>query len=61
MGQSFTVNLWPADDSKVFVKFSKPASDDGSCLNGRAGIADDGARPATTQDTRMKYGGVKRH
>jgi flavin reductase (DIM6/NTAB) family NADH-FMN oxidoreductase RutF len=98
----FSVNLWNADDTRVFVKFSKPADDDGSSLNGRAvhtavtgapvfsdavawmdcavrqhvdlgthtlfigevvdaGIADDEARPATTQDTRMKYGGVKRH
>lgn len=101
-GGSFTVNLWRADDTKVFVKFSKPASDDGSSLNGRpvhgapsgapvfdealawmdcevrhrfdlgthtlfvgevtaAEVNDDEARPATTQDTRMKYGGVKRH
>ena len=35
-GGSFTVNLWDADDTKVFVKFSKPATDDGSTLNGRA-------------------------
>ena len=38
-GGSFTVNLWSADDTKVFVKFSKPAtfaSDGGSTtLNGR--------------------------
>ncbi len=101
-GGSFTVNLWRADDTKVFVKFSKPASDDGSTLNGRpvhdapsgapvfdealawmdcevrqrldlgthtlfvgeitaAEVDDDEARPATIQDTRMKYGGVKRH
>jgi flavin reductase (DIM6/NTAB) family NADH-FMN oxidoreductase RutF len=101
-GGSFTVNLWNAADTKVFVKFSKPAADDGSTLNGRAvrpastgapvfedavawmdcavrhtldlgthtlfvgevveaGINDDDARPATMQDTRMKYGGVKRH
>jgi flavin reductase (DIM6/NTAB) family NADH-FMN oxidoreductase RutF len=26
-----------------------------------AAIRDDATRPATTQDTRMKYGGVKRH
>ena len=99
---SFTVNLWDANDTKVFVKFSKPATDDGSTLNGRpvraattgapvfdealawmdcevrhshdlgthtlfvgeivaAQINDDEARTATTQDTRMKYGGVKRH
>ena len=101
-GGSFTVNLWSAEDTKVFVKFSKPATDDGSALNGRAvraeatgapvfeeavawmdcevrhrldlgthtlfvgevvaaGINDETARPATMQDTRMKYGGVKRH
>ena len=35
-GGSFTVNLWDAEDTKVFVKFSKPATDDGSTLNGRA-------------------------
>ena len=99
---AFTVNLWSADDTRVFVKFSKPAEDDGERLNGRpvraattgapifeealawidcavrhtldlgthtlfvgeivdAAIADDEARPASTQDTRMKYGGVKRH
>lgn len=34
-GGSFTVNLWPADDTKVFVKFSKPAERDGNTLNGR--------------------------
>ena len=101
-GGSFTVNLWRADDTKVFVKFSKPASYEGSALNGRpvrdapggapvfeeaiawmdcavrhtfdvgthtlfvgevvaAEIKDDEARPASIQDTRMKYGGVKRH
>ncbi|MGD9798625.1 MAG: flavin reductase family protein [Acidimicrobiia bacterium] len=101
-GGSFTVNLWSSDDTKVFVKFSKPATDDGTTLNGRpvraattgapvfdeaiawldcalrqqldlgthtlfvgevvdASIPDDTARPATTQDTRMKYGGVRRH
>lgn len=101
-GRSFTVNLWNAEDTKVFVKFSKPATYDGSSLNGRAvqeapsgapvfdeaiawldcevrhsidlgthtlfvgevtaaRIDDDEARPATTQDTRMKYGGVRRH
>jgi flavin reductase (DIM6/NTAB) family NADH-FMN oxidoreductase RutF len=101
-GGSFTVNLWNAEDTKVFVKFSKPAKDDGSALNDRpvrdgttgapvfeeaiawldcevrqsldlgthtlfvgevvdAGIADDAARAAAMSDTRMKYGGVKRH
>ena len=101
-GGSFTVNLWNADDTKVFVKFSKPAVDDGSTLNGRAvraattgapvfdeavawvdcevrhaldlgthtlfvgevvdaAINDGEARAASMADTRMKYGGVKRH
>ena len=101
-GGSFTVNLWDATDTRVFVKFSKPAVDEGTTLNGRAvraattgapvfdealawvdcevrheldlgshtlfvgevvdaGIADDEARPASMADTRMKYGGVKRH
>ncbi|MET0662682.1 MAG: flavin reductase family protein [Ilumatobacteraceae bacterium] len=101
-GGSFSVNLWSADDTKVFVKFSKPAAFDDMTLNGRpvragvtgaplfdeaiafldcalrqahdlgshtlfigevvdAGVRDDEARPAAMSDTRMKYGGVKRH
>ena len=101
-GGSFTVNLWDAADTKVFVKFSKPAVDDGATLNGRAvraattgapvfddaiawldcavrhtldlgshtlfvgevvdaAIRDDAATPASMRDTRMKYGGVRRH
>lgn len=34
-GGSFTVNLWNAEETRVFVKFSKPAVDDGATLNGR--------------------------
>ena len=101
-GGSFTVNLWSADDTRVFVKFSKPATFDDMTLNGRAvtegvtgapvfdealayidcevrqhhdlgthtlfigevvdaAIRDDESRPASMNDTRMKYGGVKRH
>jgi flavin reductase (DIM6/NTAB) family NADH-FMN oxidoreductase RutF len=105
-GGSFTVNLWSADDTRPFVKFSKPATyaDEAGqpTLNGRpvdpgvtgapvfaeaiahlecevrrsldlgthtlfigelvaAGIRDDEARAAAMSDTRMKYGGVKRH
>jgi len=103
-GGAFTVNLWSAEDTRVFVKFSKPATFDAAAmtLNDRpvrtevtgapvfvdavawmdcavrathvlgthtlfvgevvaAGIGDDGARPASMSDTRMKYGGVKRH
>jgi flavin reductase (DIM6/NTAB) family NADH-FMN oxidoreductase RutF len=102
---SFTVNLWSAEDTRVFVKFSKPAvmaSDGDTTLNGRivhpapsgapvfaeaiawfdcevrraidfgthtlfageitaAAVNDDEARAAAMSDTRMKYGGVKRH
>jgi len=101
-GGSFSVNLWDAEDTKVFVKFSKPATDDGDSLNGRAvrsattgapvfeeaiawldctlhssidygthtmfvgeivdaAVRDDDARAAAMSDTKMKYGGVKRH
>ena len=101
-GGCFTVNLWNADDTRVFVKFSKPAVDEGETLNGRAvrsaitgapifdeaiawldcelrhsldlgthtlfvgelvaaAINDDDAPAASMSDTRMKYGGVKRH
>jgi flavin reductase (DIM6/NTAB) family NADH-FMN oxidoreductase RutF len=101
-GGAFTVNLWDANDTKVFVKFSKPATYADGALNGRpvheevtgapvfdeaiawmdcavrhtlhlgshslfvgevmaAGIRDDEARAASMADTRMKYGGVKRH
>jgi flavin reductase (DIM6/NTAB) family NADH-FMN oxidoreductase RutF len=101
-GGSFSVNLWSADDTRVFVKFSKPATFGEMALNGRAvsegvtgapvfdeaiayldctvrhthdlgthtlfigevvdaGVRNDEARPASMSDTRMKYGGVKRH
>lgn len=105
-GGSFTVNLWSADDTRTFVKFSKPAvleqDGDRTTLNGRevrpapsgapvfaesvawmdcavrhtidlgthtlfvgeitaAQINDDDATVASMSDTRMKYGGVKRH
>ncbi len=101
-GGCFTINLWDSDDTRVFVKFSKPATDDDGMLNGRAvrpattgapvfeeaiawldcelrqavdlgahtlfvgelvdaAINDDEKRSAAMSDTRMKYGGVKRH
>jgi flavin reductase (DIM6/NTAB) family NADH-FMN oxidoreductase RutF len=34
-GGSFTVNLWSSEDTRPFVKFSKPAVKDGMELNGR--------------------------
>ena len=34
-GGSFTVNLWSAEDTRPFVKFSKPAERDGKSLNER--------------------------
>jgi flavin reductase (DIM6/NTAB) family NADH-FMN oxidoreductase RutF len=35
-GGVFSVNLWPAEDTRVFVKFSKPAVREGDTLNGRS-------------------------
>lgn len=35
-GGSFSVNLWDAEDTRVFVKFSKPATYADGALNGRA-------------------------
>lgn len=34
-GRRFSVNLWSAEDTRVFVKFSKPAIREGDSLNGR--------------------------
>ena len=34
-GGSFTVNLWDAEDTRPFVKFSKPATFENGELNGR--------------------------
>jgi flavin reductase (DIM6/NTAB) family NADH-FMN oxidoreductase RutF len=34
-GKHFSVNLWSAEDTRVFVKFSKPAERSDSTLNGR--------------------------
>lgn len=34
-GGSFSVNLWDQSDTRVFVKFSKPAAKEGNALNGR--------------------------
>jgi flavin reductase (DIM6/NTAB) family NADH-FMN oxidoreductase RutF len=33
-GGAFTVNLWDAENTRPFVKFSKPANDEGDTLNG---------------------------
>lgn len=100
--EAFSVNLWHSEHTRPFVKFSKPAVDDGETLNGfavraaatgapvfddaiawmdcevrhsldlgthtlfvgeivDANVRDDEARAAAMSDTRMKYGGVKRH
>ena len=32
---AFSINLWPSDDTRAFVKFSKPAEKEGMTLNGR--------------------------
>lgn len=34
-GGSFSVNLWSSEDTRTFVKFSKPAEREGDELNGR--------------------------
>lgn len=34
-GGSFTVNLWDSEDTRPFVKFSKPAAYEDGTLNGR--------------------------
>ena len=34
-GGAFSVNLWSPEDTRVFVKFSKPAVREGNTLNGR--------------------------
>ena len=34
-GARFTVNLWDRQDTRPFVKFSKPATKEGMALNGR--------------------------
>ena len=101
-GESFTVNLWSREDTRPFVKFSKPAVKEGMSLNGRPiregetgapifeeaiayldcrlwKIVDCGSHSlmlgevvdcafqgdpdtavARMEDTRMKYGGVRR-
>ena len=35
-GGSFSINLWSPEDTRTFVKFSKPATKDRMTLNGRA-------------------------
>ncbi len=34
-GGAFSINLWDREDTRIFVKFSKPATKDGDTLNGR--------------------------
>ena len=52
-GGSFTVNLWDAEDTRVFVKFSKPATDDGATLNGRGGPHRDDRRTGVRRGRRL--------
>jgi len=102
-GRAFSVNLWDREDTRIFRSFSKPATREGSKLNGRpvregatgvpifveavawlecrlfqtvefvthdlflgevvdAGFRDGGREVpvARMEDTRMKYGGVRR-
>ncbi len=102
-GGGFSINLWSREDTRPFVKFSKPAIKEGMTLNGRpirvgatgapifeeaiayldcrvwqtidcgthslflgevvdAAFQNDGEQAAVArmEDTRMKYGGVKR-
>jgi flavin reductase (DIM6/NTAB) family NADH-FMN oxidoreductase RutF len=44
-GGSFTVNLWDSDNTRPFVKFSKPATRDGMALNGWAIIEGETGAP----------------
>ena len=54
-GGSFTVNLWDAEDTRPFVKFSKPATYDAeaSTLNGRP--VRDGATGAPVFDEAIAW------
>lgn len=54
-GGSFTVNLWDAEDTRPFVKFSKPAAYDAeaSTLNGRP--VRDGATGAPVFDEAIAW------
>jgi flavin reductase (DIM6/NTAB) family NADH-FMN oxidoreductase RutF len=36
-GGSFSINLWDSEDTRPFVKFSKPATDDGENAQRSAG------------------------
>ena len=56
-GGSFTVNLWSADDTRVFVKFSKPAVFESMTLNGRAVTT--GATGAPVFDRRHRLPGLR--
>src|SRR4029079_18455537 len=44
-GRSFTVNLWSAEDTRVFVKFSKPATFDAAAMR----LGDLALRPGRTR------------
>lgn len=44
-GGAFSINLWSSNDTRPFVKFSKPAVRDGDTLNGRSVILGDTGVP----------------
>ena len=48
-GGCFSVNLWDAENTRPFVKFSKPASDADGALNGRPVTARPPARRYSTR------------
>jgi flavin reductase (DIM6/NTAB) family NADH-FMN oxidoreductase RutF len=52
-GGSFTVNLWSSEDTRPFVKFSKPATYEDGRLNGRP--VSDGATGAPIFDEAIAW------
>lgn len=48
-GGSFTVNLWSPEDTKPFVKFSKPATFEDMTLNGRPVVEGTTGAPIFTE------------
>jgi flavin reductase (DIM6/NTAB) family NADH-FMN oxidoreductase RutF len=52
-GGSFTLNLWDSENTRVFVKFSKPATYEGGALNGWS--VRDGVTGAPVFDDAIAY------